>query len=209
MHENKNSDKKISKLKFFIYIAEVYNFTSEKSKQFDPICNIKYSVFMVKAVFPGTFDPPTKGHINLIRRGAELFDSLDVIIAVNPQKTPLLTPEERLELIDESIREIPGVMVRLWDRLIVDYAVEHDIQVILRGVRNVADFSYEFELSMMNKQLSSSVETIFLPTDPKYFVLRSSSIKELLNFDADISQMVPLHVEKLLRSKKTAFMQDL
>jgi len=156
---------------------------------------------MVKAVFPGTFDPPTKGHINLIRRGAALFDSLDIIIAVNNQKSPLLSHEERLALIDESIKGIPGVSVRLWDRLIVDYAAEHDISVILRGVRNMADFGYEFELSMMNKQLNSSVETIFLPTDPKYFVLRSSSIKELLSFNADISEMVPSHVEKLLRSK--------
>lgn len=156
---------------------------------------------MVKAVFPGTFDPPTKGHINLIRRGAELFDSLDIIIAVNSQKVPLLSPQDRLSLIEESIKDIPSVSVKLWDKLIVDYAVENNIKVILRGVRNVADFGYEFELAMMNKQLKSSVETIFLPTDPKYFVLRSSSIKELLKFNADISQMVPLHVEQLLRSK--------
>jgi len=156
---------------------------------------------MVKAVFPGTFDPPTKGHINLIRRGAELFDSLDVIIAINNSKTTLLSPEERLALIGESIKGISGVTVKLWDRLIVDYAFEHNIKVILRGIRNSADFGYEFELAMMNKQLNSAVETIFLPTDPKYFVLRSSSIKELLNFDADISEMVPAHVEKLLRSK--------
>ncbi|MBI9099243.1 MAG: pantetheine-phosphate adenylyltransferase [Spirochaetaceae bacterium] len=156
---------------------------------------------MIKAVFPGTFDPPTKGHINLIRRGAKLFDSLDVIIAVNNQKVPLLTPDERLHLLEESVADFPGVNVRLWDRLIVDYAVEHEIKVILRGVRNMADFGYEFELAMMNKQLSSSVETIFLPTDPKYFVLRSSSIKELLHFNSDISQMVPPHVEKLLKSK--------
>lgn len=156
---------------------------------------------MVKAVFPGTFDPPTKGHINLIRRGAVLFDSLDVIIAVNSQKKPLLSPGERLDLISESIKDMPGVSVHLWDRLIVDYAVSNDIKVILRGVRNSADFGYEFELAMMNKQLNAGVETIFLPTDPKYFVLRSSSIKELLMFDSDISQMVPSHVEKLLRSK--------
>ncbi len=156
---------------------------------------------MVKAVFPGTFDPPTKGHINLIRRGAALFDSLDVIIAVNSQKKPLLSPDERLDLISESIKDMPGVSVHLWDRLIVDYAVSNDIKVILRGVRNSADFGYEFELAMMNKQLNAGVETIFLPTDPKYFVLRSSSIKELLMFDSDISQMVPPHVEKLLRGK--------
>jgi len=156
---------------------------------------------MVKAVFPGTFDPPTKGHLNLIKRGAELFDTLDVVIAINTNKQPLLTPEERLSLLNESVREFPGVKVSLCDKLIVDYAEENDIKVILRGIRNVADFGYEFELSMMNKQLKGSVETVFLPTDPKYFVLRSSSIKELLSFHADISEMVPVHVEKLLKSK--------
>lgn len=160
---------------------------------------------MVKAVFPGTFDPPTKGHINLIRRGAELFDSLDVIIAVNTSKQPLLTPEERLVLLSESIKDFPNVSVRLWDRLIVDYADRHGIKVILRGIRNTVDFGYEFELAMMNKQLKASVETVFLPTDPKYFVLRSSSIKELLNFNSDISQMVPPHVEKLLKSKSGGY----
>lgn len=158
-------------------------------------------LFMVKAVFPGTFDPPTKGHINLIKRGAALFDTLDVVIAVNTNKMPLLTPEERMELLSESVKDLSGVKVTLCNKLIVDYAVENDIKVILRGIRNVADFGYEFELSMMNKQLKSSIETIFLPTDPKYFVLRSSSIKELLNFHADISGMVPAHVEKLLKRK--------
>jgi pantetheine-phosphate adenylyltransferase len=112
-----------------------------------------------------------------------------------------LSPEERLELIGESTKDMPGVTVKLWNRLIVDYAYENGIKVILRGIRNTADFGYEFELSMLNKQLNSSIETIFLPTDPKYFVLRSSSIKDLLAFDADISKMVPEHVEKLLRSK--------
>lgn len=160
---------------------------------------------MVKAVFPGTFDPPTKGHINLIRRGASLFDSLDVIIAVNTSKEPLLSAEERLELLNESVKDFPGVKVRLWDRLIVEYAEEHDIKVILRGIRNTADFGYEFELAMMNKQLKDKIETVFLLTDPKYFVLRSSSIKELLKFNSDISQMVPAHVEKLLKRKSGGY----
>lgn len=160
---------------------------------------------MVKAVFPGTFDPPTKGHINLIKRGAQLFDSLDVVIAVNTSKKPLLTPEERLDLLNVSVRDIDGVTVSLCDSLIVDYAEKNDIKVILRGIRNVADFGYEFELSMMNKQLKSSVETVFLPTDPKYFVLRSSSIKELLSFHSDISGMVPPHVEKLLQTKSGGY----
>ena len=103
----------------------------------------------------------------------------------------------------ESVEGIQGVEVKLWDRLIVEYISEHNMQVILRGVRNAVDFGFEFELAMMNKQLDASIETVFLPTDPQFFVLRSSSIKELLRFNADISQMVPRAVEKLLKSRST------
>ncbi|QEN07540.1 pantetheine-phosphate adenylyltransferase [Oceanispirochaeta crateris] len=156
---------------------------------------------MVKAVFPGSFDPPTNGHLNLIKRGSQLFDSLDVVISVNYQKKYLLTPEERFTLINDMIEDIPNVTVTLWDRLIVDYAHNNNIGVIMRGVRAVDDFGYEFELSMLNKQLNPQVETIFLPTDQKYFVLRSSSIKELVQLGADVSKMIPLNVEKLLREK--------
>ncbi len=156
---------------------------------------------MVRAVFPGSFDPPTNGHLNLIRRGATLFDSLDVLIAENPRKTALLSPEERLELIQKMTREIPNIRVVLWDKLVVDYAFRNGAKVIMRGVRALDDFGYEFELSMMNKQLNPQVETIFLPTDQKFFVLRSSSIKELLMLGADVSDMVPLEVESLLSKK--------
>ncbi len=182
-------------------MSKVYNFIWEKSKQFDPFFKLKYSSFMVKAVLPGSFDPPTNGHIDLIRRGALLFDSLDVIIAVNDQKKPLLNPDERLRMLEGVVKDIPGVKIKLWNRLTVDYAIENDIKVILRGVRGMADFGYEFELSMMNKQLNNNIETVIIPTDPKYFILRSSSIKELLRFNADISQMVPPDVEALLKTK--------
>ncbi len=156
---------------------------------------------MVKAVFPGSFDPPTNGHLNLIKRGSQLFDSLDVVISVNHQKKYLLSPEERLSLMENMIESIPNVSVTLWDKLIVDYAQENDIGVIMRGVRAVDDFGYEFELSMLNKQLNPQVETIFLPTDRKYIVLRSSSIKELVQLGADVTKMIPSNVEKLLREK--------
>ena len=156
---------------------------------------------MVKAVFPGSFDPPTNGHLNLIKRGSELFDSLDVVISYNSHKKYLLGPQERFSLMEEMTREIGNVKVTLWDRLIVDYATENQISVILRGVRAIADFGYEFELSMMNKQLAPHIETVFLPTAPKYFVLRSSSIKELVQLGADVSTMIPPNVETLLRKK--------
>jgi len=156
---------------------------------------------MVKAVFPGSFDPPTNGHLNLIKRGAKLFDSVDVVISVNYQKKYMLTPEERLSLMKEMVEGIPNVKVTLWDKLIVNYARDNDIRVIMRGVRAVDDFGYEFELSMLNKQLNPQVETIFLPTEQKYFVLRSSSIKELVVLGADVTEMIPENVENMLREK--------
>ena len=157
---------------------------------------------MVKAVFPGSFDPPTNGHLNLIKRGSVLFDSLDVVISVNYQKKQyLLSPEERFDLMSEMVQGIPNVKVTLWDKLIVEYARNNDIGVIMRGVRAVDDFGYEFELSMLNKQLNNEVETIFLPTDMKYLVLRSSSIKELVTLGADVSKMIPPNVKSLLEEK--------
>ena len=156
---------------------------------------------MVKAVFPGSFDPPTNGHLDLIKRGSELFDSLDVVISYNYQKKYLLEPDERFNLMKEMTRGIDNVKVTLWDKLIVDYATENAISVILRGVRAIADFGYEFELSMMNKQLAPHIETVYLPTAQKYFVLRSSSIKELVQLGADVSAMVPKNVEILLKEK--------
>ncbi|MDC7231801.1 MAG: pantetheine-phosphate adenylyltransferase [Spirochaetales bacterium] len=156
---------------------------------------------MVKAVFPGSFDPPTNGHLNLIKRGAKLFDSVDVVMSVNYQKKYMLSPEERFDLMKEMVKDLPNVKVTLWDKLIVDYAKDNNIRVIMRGVRAVDDFGYEFELSMLNKQLNPEVETIFLPTEQKYFVLRSSSIKELVSLGADVSEMIPHNVENLLRDK--------
>ena len=159
---------------------------------------------MVKAVFPGSFDPPTYGHLNIISRGAALFDSLDIVIAVNSRKTPLLTPEEIKLLLMEQIKgmDLGQVRVTTSEGLIVDYCRSVDAGVLLRGVRSSADFNYEFELSILNKQLNEEIETVLLPTEPKYFVLRSSTIKELLNLGGDISAMVPPAVEKALLKRR-------
>lgn len=159
---------------------------------------------MVKAVFPGSFDPPTYGHLNIISRGAALFDSLDIVIAVNSRKTPLLTPEEIKLLLMEQIKgmDLGQVRVTTYEGLIVDYCRSVDAGVLLRGVRSSADFNYEFELSILNKQLNEEIETVLLPTEPKYFVLRSSTIKELLNLGGDISAMVPPAVEKALLKRR-------
>lgn len=155
---------------------------------------------MVKAVFPGSFDPPTYGHLSIIRRGAALFDSLDVVVAVNSRKTPLLGADEIKSLLEQQISDLNLGQVRVTthEGLIVDYCRSVNAGVLLRGVRSSADFNYEFELSILNKQLSEEIETVLLPTEPKYFVLRSSTIKELLNLGGDISAMVPPAVETAL-----------
>jgi pantetheine-phosphate adenylyltransferase len=159
---------------------------------------------MVKAVFPGSFDPPTYGHLNIIKRGAALFDSLDVVVAVNSKKTPLLSHAEIKKLLEEQLDSLnlDKVRVTTYEGLVVDYCRSVGASVLLRGIRSSADFDYEFELSILNKQLNDAVETILIPTEPKYFVLRSSTIKELLNLGGDISAMVPPQVEKaLLKSR--------
>lgn len=155
---------------------------------------------MVKAVFPGSFDPPTYGHLNIIKRGAALFDTLDVVIAINPNKTPLLPSALVKTLFEEqlSIMKLDHVKVTTYNGLIVDYCSSVNASILLRGVRSVGDFNYEFELSILNKQLNDRIETLLIPTEPKYFVLRSSTIKELLNLNGDISAMVPPEVERAL-----------
>jgi len=155
---------------------------------------------MIRAVFPGSFDPPTLGHLNIISRGAVLFDSLDVVVAANARKIPLLKPQQIRILLEEQVRnlKLPSVKVVLHNGLIVDYCRSINATVLLRGVRSSSDFDYEFELSILNKQLGGGIETVFLPTEPRYLILRSSTIKEILKYRGDISEMVPPAVEKAL-----------
>ena len=160
---------------------------------------------MIKAVFPGSFDPPTYGHMNIIERGASLFDSLDVVIAVNSSKKPLLEPEEKKRLLEGELLKmgLDRVKVTMYEGLVVNYCREAGARVLLRGVRSSGDFDYELELSILNKQLGNGLETVMLPTEPKYFVLRSSTIKELLSLGGDISEMVPPEVEESLRRRSS------
>jgi pantetheine-phosphate adenylyltransferase len=160
-----------------------------------------YSQVMVKAAFPGSFDPPTLGHRNLIKRASRLFDTVDVIIADNSQKSHLLTADERVTLMEDMISEAGffNVKVVKWNNLIVNYAQEQGIKVMVRGLRALSDFGYEFELSMINQHLNSDIETIFLPTDPQYFVLRASVVRELVSLGGDVTNMVTPAVEALLK----------
>ena len=156
---------------------------------------------MLKAAFPGSFDPPTSGHINVINRAAAIFDELVVVVAENIQKKYLFSAAERASMIKELISESKNVTVAVCDCLIVDFLRDNDIKLLIRGVRGLEDFSYEFELSMMNRTLDPNIETIFMTTDPEYFVIRSSSIKELASFNGNLHGMVPPLVAAALKEK--------
>jgi len=163
--------------------------------------NLRYSRPMFKVLLPGTFDPPTNGHLNILRRASRLFDAVQVVIEVNPAKSYLFDAEERLSMMSALSRDLPNVTVSTWNGLIVDFADRIGVHMIVRGVRALADFDYEFELSIMNRSLNPRIETIFLPTDQKYSVIRSSAIKEIAGFGGDISGMVPPIVAKALQEK--------
>ena len=156
---------------------------------------------MVKALFAGSFDPPTYGHLDVILRSSKIFTELHVLLAVNKRKSYLFTVEERLDMLRKLVEEYSNVSVSAWDSLIVEYAKLHNIKVLVRGVRNVSDFSYEFDLALLNRGLNKEIETLFLPPDPSYFVLRSSSIRELASLGGDLSSMVPPLVEEKLKEK--------
>ena len=157
---------------------------------------------MLIAVLPGSFDPPTNGHLNLIYRASRIFDRLHVVIAVNSMKSDnLFTGDERFKMMKDLVKDCENVEVHLWTNLIVNFVREVGASVIVRGVRALADFGYEFELAMTNKSLSPEIETIFMPTDPKYFVLRSSAIKEIAMLGGDISTMVPVSVAQKLKQR--------
>lgn len=153
------------------------------------------------AMVPGSYDPITNGHINLIQRSSKLFSKIFVVVADNKSKNCLFTTEERLSLLKETLKDLKNVEVVCYNGLMVDFAKENNVSLMIRGVRALVDFGYEFELAMTNKQLNSDLEIMFMPTDPSYFVLRSSAIKNLALFDADISKMVPVAVAKKLKEK--------
>ena len=153
------------------------------------------------AMFPGSFDPPTLGHINIIERSLRLYDRLYVVVADNISKKCLFTAEERVAVLKEIFHDKENIAVVSYDGLMVDFARKNGIGVMIRGVRAVGDFGYEFELAMTNKQMMAELEVLFMPTDPSYFMLRSSQIKEMAAFGADVSGLVPAEVVRLLEKK--------
>ena len=156
---------------------------------------------MIKAVFAGSFDPPTNGHLDIIKRAATLFEQIDVVVSVNPDKHYMFTQNERLSMLKELLKDMENISVHAYEGLIVNYAKQNNAKVLIRGVRSSNDFSYEFELASMNQNLNPEIETVFLQSREKYAIVKSSSIKELAKFGGDISRMVPPIVQQALEDK--------
>ena len=175
-------------------------FKSDVETVFAPRLEGGYDGGMVKAVFAGTFDPPTNGHFDIIRRADELFDRLDVVLAVNIRKEPLLAADVRKRLLEGEIERmgLKSVRVRMHEGLIADYCRNEGAGVLVRGIRSAADYDYETEQAMFNKQLNPDVETVFLAARPELSMLRSSSIRVLMSFKGDVSSMVPRSVLEVL-----------
>lgn len=154
------------------------------------------------AVYPGSFDPVTYGHLDIIRRAARMFDELIVSVLNNKAKTPLFSAEERVRILEEATKEFPNVKVDSFTGLLIDYAREKDIHVSVRGLRAITDFEYELQIAQTNKKLSGgSLDTIFLTTSLEYSYLSSSSVKEIAYFGGDISQCVPPFVADMIHKK--------
>ena len=153
------------------------------------------------AAYPGSFDPITNGHINLIERALQIFDKLIVAVARNYAKTSLFTPEERVEMIKISLDNDPRVIVESFEGLLVDYLTNKDINIILRGMRGVSDFDYEFQMTFMNRRLHRHVETIFMMTGLQWFYVNSRIIKEVVFAGGSVKGLVPENVCKRLHEK--------
>ena len=153
------------------------------------------------AIYPGTFDPITLGHIDIIQRSSKLFDKVIVTIAINQSKKPLFSIEERLEMISEAVKDIPNVAVEKFDGLLVNFAFEKKAKVILRGLRAVSDFEYEFQMALMNKHLQNEISTLFMVPNEKYTYLNSTIVKDVAKNGGNVKNFVTKFVENKLINK--------
>ncbi|HKD61381.1 MAG TPA: pantetheine-phosphate adenylyltransferase [Terracidiphilus sp.] len=158
----------------------------------------------VKALYPGTFDPPTNGHIDLIQRGSKLFEHLTVGILKNPIKNPLFTVEERAEMLRESTAALSNVSVATFDGLMVDFARQLGATAVLRGIRAISDYEHEFQMALMNRRLAPEIETVFLQPAGRYSFVSSRMLKEVVSFGGEVAGLVPPNVLKRLRNRISA-----
>ena len=162
---------------------------------------------MKRAVYTGSFDPVTNGHMDIIRRASEIFDVLIVSILNNKEKTPLFSVEERVKILEEATKDLPNVQIDSFSGLLVDYAREKDLHVIVRGLRAITDFEYELQMAQTNRVLAPDVDTVFLTTSLEYAYLSSTIMKEVANFGGDLSKFAPREitdaVEEKLKKRET------
>ena len=157
---------------------------------------------MRRAVYPGSFDPMTFGHLDIIKRASEMFDELIVAVLNNQSKTPLFSVEERVKILEEATKDIPNVKVDSFSGLLINYAAQNDLHISVRGLRAITDFEYELQIAQTNRKLSEEkLDTIFLTTSLEYAYLSSSGVKEIAYYGGDISQCVPEFVADLIYDK--------
>jgi len=153
-----------------------------------------------KALYAGSFDPFTNGHLDIVKRALKMFDEITILIAVSPSKKPLITKEDRKTILLEIFKDESNVKVDDYDGLIVDYAKKHDIESIVRGLRPTGDFEIEFQMASMNRKLNPECETVFFMTGEKFYYVSSSIVKEVLRHDGEIKDFVPDEVYKYLKN---------
>ena len=156
---------------------------------------------MLTGIYPGSFDPVTYGHLDIIKRSAEMVDELVVGVLNNKAKTPLFSVEERVKMLEEVTKDIPNVKIIPFEGLLVDFAHKLNAKIVIRGLRAITDFEYELQMATLNRCIDHNVETIFIMSSHQYSFLSSSSVKEIARFDGDISSFVPKNVEIALKNK--------
>jgi pantetheine-phosphate adenylyltransferase len=177
---------------------QLYGQKTEKIRQCSLLSD-KLGITMKKiAIYPGSFDPITNGHVDLIKRASKIFDEVIIAITQNANKSSFLTIEQRVGAVESSIKSLNNTRVLSFNSLLVDFARDHDAQIIIRGLRAVSDFEYEFQLSGMNKRLNSEIETLFMTPSEEFANISSSLVREILSLGGDISPFVPAQVKTIL-----------
>ena len=157
---------------------------------------------MIKAVYPGSFDPMTLGHLDIIKRASKMFEQVVVCVLNNKAKSPLFSVEDRVKILNEAVKDLPNVTVDTFEGLLIDYARENNVHVAIRGLRAVTDFEYELQIAQTNRKFSDDgLDTVFLTTSLEYAYLSSSVVKEIASLGGDVSRCVPPYVDEMIREK--------
>jgi len=156
---------------------------------------------MSSAIYPGSFDPPTNGHLDIIKRASEVFGHLTVAVLDNPRKAPLFTPKERANMLNKITAPYNNVEVDYFSGLLIDFATRKNAQIIIKGLRAISDFEFEFQMALVNRKLESRIETMFMMTNSKYSYLSSSIVKEIASYGGDIRQLVPPAIYEMVMNK--------